>query len=184
MNQQELETLIAEKERLKAERKAIRAEKKKQRKQKRAAKAAQREKLMAEMKQVKVEIKAETKQIKQQIKTIKETYRKDVKEAKAKTYNSKADRHLRLEEIKEHKNDEILILQNKKIDLWFDFGKKYNTLGWNMTKWWHGVRKEFYRIIWSSPGNTFKYLVIVIVIVLLLSGIFMLINLITENIIK
>ncbi len=184
MDDKQLDDLLAEKAKLKAERKAARLEKRKHKKAKREKKAAEREKLTAEMKEAKAVLVTKVKAINEEIKKIKKNYKAQKKEANAQTYQDSTEKRVRLEEIKEHKNDDILLLKNEKIDLKFEFGKKYNTLSWNLSKWTHGLRKEFNRIIWSSTANTFKYLLIVIVIVLILCGLFMLVTLAAEPIIK
>ncbi len=184
MDDRQLEELAVERAKYKAEIKAAREERKKQKKARKEAKRAEREALAIEIKQAKVELKAKIKKIKADIKSIKLKYKGEIETAKKQNYSSKLLKNERIKEIKERKYDEILVLKNEKTDLKFNFGKKYNTLIWNLTKWTHGLRKEFSRIVWSSPANTFKYLLIVVIIVLILSGIFMLVNLVTEGIIN
>lgn len=66
--------------------------------------------------------------------------------------------------------EEKLTYQIKKIA--FDSGAKYKTFKWRMLKWVFGIKKEFNRVIWSTPKNTLKFLGIVIVIVLIFSLLF------------
>ncbi len=128
MDDKELQELVAQKAKLKAERQAARDEKRKRRKHKREVKAQEREQLNAEMKVAKVELNKQIKEINEAIKKIKAEYKEQLKVAKAQSYQDRTAKHTRLAEIKEHRSDDILVLKNKKIDLKFDFGKKYNTL--------------------------------------------------------
>ncbi len=184
MNDKQLEELAEERVKLKAEAKKARELKRKERKEKKEKKRAEREALAIELKKEKVILKTQVKEIDNKIKEIKLKFKGEFEQAKKQTYASKVLKEDKLKEIKESKHDEILVLKNEKIDLKFNFGKKYNTLAWNLTKWAHGIRKEFNRIVWSSTENTFKYLLIVLIIVLFLSGIFMLVNELVQLIIK
>ncbi len=133
-----------------------------------------------------LEIKNERKESKKKLKTEIKNKKKKIKEIKkqkkqskinaTKEIKDKKELNKRLEEIKENYTEEIIEQKNDIVQLKFDYGKKYNTLTWKLFKWAYGIRKEFNRIIWSPPINTFKYLLIIIIIVLLLSGIFMAIN--------
>ena len=133
-------------------------------------------------KKLKRNVKILKKKLKQEIKTIKleiKNERKHRKDSIKKTKNEiqdKKQRALRIDEIKENSSEKVIELKNKIVQLKYDYGKKYNTTQWQLFKWMYGVRKEFNRIIWSPPSNTFKYLLIIVIIVLFLSGIFMGIN--------
>lgn len=120
----------------------------------------------------KIELKNQIKEIKNQIKTEKINYSQKIKEAKIEI-KDKNELKYRLQEIHDNRNDKIIELKDIVYDKKFDFGKKYNTLSWRLLKWVYGLRKEFNRITWSNPYNTFKFLLIILVIVLFLSGIFL-----------
>ncbi len=147
--------------------------------QKKAMKAAKKKQMDEEW----AIIKEKKLAYKKEIKAIKTKYKQDKKELKSTC--PKDQYQEKLYELKDNTYDEIEKIKKAIYDLEFEYGKKHNTLIWNLKKWAFGVGKEFRRVIWSPPLLTIKYLGIVILIVLILSliffGIFELTNVITGN---
>lgn len=123
------------------------------------------------------ELKINKKELKLEIKNIKLDYKQSKKEIPKKP---KDEYQKLLFDLRE--KTYVMIEEKKEIiyDLEFNFGKKHNTIIWNLKKWARGVGKEFRRIIWAPPLLTIKYLGIVILIVGILSAIFTAILYITE----
>lgn len=73
------------------------------------------------------------------------------------------------QEIKDDYYEKVIGVKNQIAQLKYDFGIKYSTLNWKLFRWMYGIKKEFYRVIWSDPSNTFKYLAIIVIVVTILS---------------
>lgn len=166
-------------EKLKQHRKQ-RAEAKREEFEKEEAKRQARKKEKLETKKVN---KIKIKEIKKEIKTLRNQKHQQIKQYRE-SINDKKELKIKIEECTDQINEQIVNLKNSIIDIKFDYGKKFQTLNWKLLKWVYGIRKEFNRIIWSSPINTFKYLAIIVVLVLILSGIFLAIDSIVNTFIN
>lgn len=132
---------------------------------------------------------------KQEKKEAKKIKKQTIKEYKNELVKLKKDYHTEVEKLNKSKNKDNneqiketlnelnqqyinnrVLIYDKIREIRFNYGKRFNTIPWRLTKWTYGIRKEFFRIIWSSPKNTFKYLGIITIIVGFLSLIFLLIN--------
>ncbi|MGL4951439.1 MAG: preprotein translocase subunit SecE [Mycoplasma sp.] len=132
--------------------------------EKKAARKAKREK----KKLAKLELKEEVKKLRVELKGLKEKFKTDKSNSKSKDESSQQRDLIRIEY-----NDNKIEARNKITQLKYDFRNKYKTFGWRMLKWTYGINKEFNRVIWSSPTNTFKYLGIIIIVIAVFALLFL-----------
>ncbi|MGL4948104.1 MAG: preprotein translocase subunit SecE [Mycoplasma sp.] len=134
-----------------------RAEKKDKKKQLKLKKIAAKNKLKVEIKSWRDDLSNESENHKQRISELNKTDENYEK--------------IKLDIIVEH-NDKKIEIKNKIIQAKFNYRKQFKTASWILFKWTYGINKEFVRIIWSSPRNTFKYLGIIIVVISILALLF------------
>ncbi len=133
---------------------------------KKSAKKAEKQRLKEEW----AALKSKEKEYNEQIKNIKLDYHQKKKEIKKQKDKAKVRNDIYA--LRDDTYSQIENIKKLIYDLKFEYGKKNNTLMWNLKKWAFGVGKEFRRVMWSPPLLTIKYLGIIILIVLILSLIF------------